>query len=72
MPCTGAGLTLRDPLIERVGAPRPPLPSPVLPQGNRIKRVWLELHANVTRNHRCRPLATLMSRVHAYLSARNA
>ncbi|WP_410478091.1 IS630 family transposase [Myxococcus sp. MxC21-1] len=45
---------------------------PYCPQGNRIERVWLDLHANVTRNHRCRTMAQLMVRVHAYLSARNA
>ncbi|WP_240359641.1 hypothetical protein [Pyxidicoccus trucidator] len=41
------------------------------PQANRIERVWLDLHANVTRNHRCRALNGLMARVHAYLAARN-
>ena len=45
---------------------------PYCPQANRIERVWLDLHANVTRNHRCRPLNRLMVRVHAYLVARNA
>ncbi|WP_225888679.1 IS630 family transposase [Myxococcus xanthus] len=45
---------------------------PYCPQGNRIERVWLDLHANVTRNHRCRTMDQLMVRVHAYLSARNA
>ncbi|WP_434348998.1 helix-turn-helix domain-containing protein [Myxococcus virescens] len=50
----------------------PPLPPAVLPQGNRVERVWLDLHANVPRNHRCRTMDQLMVRVHAYLSARNA
>ncbi|HEX7488688.1 MAG TPA: transposase, partial [Anaeromyxobacteraceae bacterium] len=27
---------------------------PYCPDDNRIERVWLDLHANVTRNHRCR------------------
>ncbi|WP_371817414.1 IS630 family transposase [Myxococcus sp. CA051A] len=45
---------------------------PYCPQGNRIERVWLDLHANVTRNHRCRTMEQLMVRVHAYLNARNA
>ena len=45
---------------------------PYCPAGNRIERVWLDLHANVTRNHRCRTLQKLMRRVHAYLAARNA
>ncbi|MFP2924295.1 hypothetical protein ACLESO_03555 [Pyxidicoccus sp. 3LG] len=30
---------------------------PYCPEGNRIERLWLDLHANVTRNHRCRTLA---------------
>jgi transposase len=45
---------------------------PYCPQANRIERVWLDLHANVTRNHRCRTLNQLMARVHAYLAGRNA
>ncbi|MFP2903509.1 IS630 family transposase [Pyxidicoccus sp. 3LFB2] len=45
---------------------------PYCPEGNRIERVWLDLHANVTRNHRCRTMARLMDRVHAYLAGRNA
>ncbi|NVJ27172.1 IS630 family transposase [Myxococcus sp. AM011] len=45
---------------------------PYCPEGNRIERVWLDLHANVTRNHRCRTMSRLMIRVHAYLAARNA
>jgi transposase len=44
---------------------------PYCPKGNRIERVWLDLHANVTRNHRCRQMDALMRRVHAYLHARN-
>jgi transposase len=45
---------------------------PYCPDANRIERVWLDLHANVTRNHRCRTMSRLMDRVHAYLAARNA
>ncbi len=45
---------------------------PYCPDANRIERVWLDLHANVTRNHRCRTLRKLMRHVHAYLHARNA
>ncbi|AGC43453.1 IS630 family transposase [Myxococcus stipitatus DSM 14675] len=45
---------------------------PYCPQGNRIERVWLDLHVNVTRNHRCRTMDRLMARVHAYLAARSA
>ncbi|AGC47887.1 IS630 family transposase [Myxococcus stipitatus DSM 14675] len=45
---------------------------PYCPQGNRIERVWLDLHANVTRNHRCRTMDRLIARVHAYHSARTS
>lgn len=45
---------------------------PYCPDANRIERVWLDLHANVTRNHRCRTIQKLMRRVHGYLLARNA
>lgn len=45
---------------------------PYCPQGNRIERVWLDLHANVTRNHRCTGMDELMRNVSRYLTARNA
>lgn len=45
---------------------------PYCPDANRIERVWLDVHANVTRNHRCRTMKELMRRVHAYLAARTA
>ncbi len=44
---------------------------PYSPDGNRIERVWLDLHANVTRNHRCGSMAELMGNVHYYLRLRN-
>jgi transposase len=44
---------------------------PYSPDGNRIERVWLDLHANVTRNHRCRDMPQLMSNVYHYLRNRN-
>jgi transposase len=44
---------------------------PYCPDDNRIERVWLDLHANVTRNHRCGDIGELMRRVVAYLVARN-
>jgi transposase len=44
---------------------------PYCPDDNRIERVWLDLHANVTRNHRCTDMDELMRRVVAYLVARN-
>jgi transposase len=44
---------------------------PYSPDGNRIERVWLDLHANVTRNHRCRSMPELMGNVYNYLRNRN-
>ena len=45
--------------------------SPYCPDDNRIERVWLDLHANVTRNHRCRTIEELMVQVAAFLRAYN-
>ena len=44
---------------------------PYCPEGNRIERTWLDLHANVTRNHRCSTMAELMDNVYEYLRNRN-
>lgn len=44
---------------------------PYCPDDNKIERVWLDLHANVTRNHRCGDMEELMRNVVAYLVARN-
>ena len=43
---------------------------PYCPSENRIERLWLDLHANVTRNHRQRTIDALLDRVHAYLAER--
>ncbi len=43
---------------------------PYCPNENRIERLWLDLHANVTRNHLCRTMAELLKAVHQYLAAR--
>lgn len=40
---------------------------PYCPDANRIERVWQDLHANVTRNHRCKTLAQLLDRARRYL-----
>jgi transposase len=40
---------------------------PYSPNDNRIERLWRELHANVTRNHRCATLAELLRRVATFL-----
>jgi transposase len=44
---------------------------PYCPNDNKIERVWQDLHANVTRNHRCRDMASLMREVRYYLRKRN-
>jgi len=43
---------------------------PYCPQENKIERLWLDLHANVTRNHRCRSMEQLMEHVTDYLMRR--
>jgi transposase len=40
---------------------------PYCPDANRIERVWQDLHANVTRNHRCKTLAQLLANCRRYL-----
>ncbi len=42
---------------------------PYCPDANRIERVWQDLHAHVTRNHRCRSLRALLAKAAAYLCA---
>ena len=44
---------------------------PYCPDHNRIERVWLDLHANVTRNHRCRSMKELMKEVYHWLKKRD-
>src|ERR1700693_5237643 len=44
---------------------------PYCPDHNKIERVWQDLHANVTRNHRCATMADLMAAVRYYLRKRN-
>ena len=44
---------------------------PYCPNDNRIERVWLDVHANVTRNHRCKSIEDLMAHVFAFLRAYN-
>jgi transposase len=42
---------------------------PYCPDENRIERLWQDLHANVTRNHRCTTIDQLMGEVHWWLAA---
>jgi transposase len=44
---------------------------PYSPEGNRIEREWLDLHAQVTRNHCCRDIDELMREIRAWLARRN-
>jgi transposase len=44
---------------------------PYCPDYNRIERVWQDLHANVTRNHKCPGMIELMREVRYYLRKRN-
>lgn len=41
---------------------------PYCPDHNRIERVWQDLHANVTRNHRCKTMLELLTKARAYLT----
>lgn len=40
---------------------------PYCPDANRIERVWQDLHANVTRNHRCKTIDQLLANARRYL-----
>lgn len=44
---------------------------PYCPDHNRIERTWQDLHANVTRNHRCPTMSQLMGNVRSYIRRRN-
>lgn len=44
---------------------------PYCPDHSKIERVWQDIHANVTRNHTCLEMPTLMQRVRDYLCQRN-
>lgn len=41
---------------------------PYCPDANRIERVWQDLHANVTRNHRCKTMKALLGNAREYLN----
>jgi transposase len=44
---------------------------PYCPDDNKIERLWQDLHANVTRNHTCPDMVSLMREVRCYLRKRN-
>jgi len=43
---------------------------PYSPEHNKIERLWLDLHANVTRNHSCPTIDRLMAEVRYYMRRR--
>lgn len=45
---------------------------PYCPDHNKIERLWEDLHAEVTRNHRCPDMATLMRHVRHFMRKRDA
>ena len=45
---------------------------PYCPNDNKIERLWQDLHANVTRNHRCASMEELMQKARCYLRRRAA
>lgn len=45
---------------------------PYTPEENHIERLWGDLHANVTRNHRCKKIDDLLDRVHEYMRVERA
>ncbi len=44
---------------------------PYCPDHNKIERTWLDLHAQVTRNHQCRSMEELMINVKCYIDTVN-
>jgi len=47
-----------------------PLP-PYCPDHNKIERIWLDLHSEVTRNHQCETMEELMDNVRRFITGRN-
>lgn len=43
---------------------------PYGPDANRIEHVWQDLHANVTRDHRCKTIERLLGNARRYLELR--
>jgi len=56
-------------LEEQDGRFELPFLPPYSPNENKIERLWQDLHANVTRNHRCSSMRELKTRVRRYLAA---
>ena len=45
---------------------------PYCPDHNRIERTWQDVHANVTRNHKCKTMTDLMRNIRTYIRTRNS
>jgi transposase len=45
--------------------------SPYCPDHNKIERTWQDLHANVSRNHKCSDMPELMKNVNHFIVERN-
>lgn len=45
---------------------------PYCPQENKIERLWLDLHSQVTRNHSCATMNELMRNVRRFLRKRSS
>ena len=41
---------------------------PYSPEHNRIEKLWKQLHANITRNHKCQTIEQLMKNVERFLA----
>lgn len=44
---------------------------PYYPNENKIERLWQDLHANVTRNHRCENMEELIKNIRSWLRHRS-
>jgi transposase len=58
----------RNVLVELAGRVVLHFLPPYCPDANRIERVWQDLHANVTRNHRCKTMNQLLANARRYLT----
>ena len=61
---------VRDLLQQMCGKIRLHFLPPYCPNENRIERLLQDLHANVTRNHRCRTMPELLANAQCWLEAR--
>ena len=59
----------RDTLAELGGRVVRHFLPPYCPDANRSERVWQELHANVTRNHRCKTIGTVLGNCRRYVES---